>query len=71
MIAPSMTVYQTLVELGSDYDSLLVKIDINGAACIKNGSDVTTTTIGDLLTQVGIDVNSFPRITKEQFYSLE
>ena len=70
MIATSLTVYQMLVELGSDYDYLLVKIDINGATCVKNGSDVTTANIGDLLTQVGIDVNSFPRITKEEFYAV-
>lgn len=40
------------------------------AKSVVDGS-IMTTTIGEIFKQNGIDIDSIPRLTKEQFYTLE
>ena len=69
-IAPTFTIQSIL---GGTLDKLIaVSIDLNMPISISMGGDAYTGTISGMLSICGInDLSAIPRLTKEQFYSLE
>ena len=74
MIAPSLVVYGILNDLNGNYTSLYIEIDFNSKIYAIQGVEKMEYPIGEYLTMAGIsqsELDAIPRITKEQFYSLE
>lgn len=74
MIGPSLAIYGILNDLNGNYASLYIEIDFNSKIYIIRGVEKVEHTVGEYLVMAGIyqsTLDSIPRITKEQFYSLE
>lgn len=74
MISPSYNLYRTIIEIGNTYSTLQIEIDFNFKVSMIDSGEKIEIPIKDILmissfTQEELD--AIPRITKEEFYSLE
>ena len=73
MNATSFAVYTTITEFTS-YKSLYIQTDFKAKAYGRQSGQTFSLTFMDVLNMAGItqeQLDAIPRITKEQFYSLE
>lgn len=69
MIGLPTNAYFTMQGKAEDITACMIDFSLEVKSII-DGS-IVTMTIGETLKQNGTDIDSIPRITKEQFYTLE
>ena len=69
MIGVMPSAYPFAIGMTSNVDILAVAIDLSAETFSQGQFDKMP--LADFLAMMGIDLDSIPRITKEQFYSLE
>lgn len=74
IIAPSFAVYASLSQLNDNYNFLYIEIDFSSKIYAMQGTEKIEYPIGEYLVIGGVsqdELDAIPRITKEEFYSLE
>ena len=71
IIMPTSFWYYNKSDLGFDMPQYISFVAIDSNASVTGGDNFTKTTIKEYMVYQGVDIDAIPRLTKEQFYSLE